>query len=129
MNKLITDQGEEVCGEIKSALNLANFIKNCTKIIVHKNPTLSDEEVNNIKGKITLEEVQRFFFFFLVFWKQLGHFVVRSLSDGFEKSKLLATQKERLTVCIPKGDKPKEYIKILSATQKEGLIVCVFQRG
>ena len=46
-----------------------------------------------------------------MFWKQLGYFVVRSLSDGFEKSELLATQKEGLTVCIPKGDKPKEYIK------------------
>ena len=60
-----------------------------------------------------------------VFWKQLGYFVVRSLNDGFNKSKLLATQKEGLTVCIPKGDKPKEYIKILSATQNEGLIVCI----
>ena len=46
-----------------------------------------------------------------VFWKQLGYFVVRSLNDGFNKSKLLATQKEGLIVCIPKGDKPKEYIK------------------
>ena len=50
----------------KSALKLANFIKNCTKKrledceieeIVHKIPTLSDEEVN--KGKITLEEAMK----------------------------------------------------------------------
>ena len=46
-----------------------------------------------------------------MFWKQLLYFVVRSLINGFNKSELSATQKEGLTVRIPKGDKPKEYIK------------------
>ena len=49
--------------------------------------------------------------FFGMFWKQLGYFVVRSLNDGFNNSDLSATQKEGLIVCIPKGEKPKEYIK------------------
>ena len=53
----------------KSALKLANCIKDCKKKkivedyeieeIVHTIPTLSDEEANNIEGKITLEEAMR----------------------------------------------------------------------
>ena len=45
---------------------------------------------------------------FNLFWKQFGHFIVRSLNGGFEKSEWSATQKEGLIVCIPKGNKPKE---------------------
>ena len=77
---------------------------------VHTIPTLSDEKANNIEGKITLEEATRAHKntknnkspgtdgftseFFQVFWKHLGYFVVRSLSDGFDKSDSSATQKE-----------------------------------
>ena len=53
----------------KSALKLANCIKDCKKKkivedyeieeIVHTIPKLSDEETNNIEGKITLEEATR----------------------------------------------------------------------
>ena len=40
------------------------IVKDCEiEEIVHIIPTLSDEEVNDIKGKITLEEVQSFFGF------------------------------------------------------------------
>ena len=101
-----------------------------TEETVNKIQTLSDEEVNNTEGKITLEEATRALKnmkkkkeekssgidsftseFFKVFWKQPEYFVVRSLNDGFNKSKLLATQKG-LTVCIPKGDKPKNWRSI-----------------
>ena len=49
--------------------------------------------------------------FFKVFWNRLGAFVVRALNDGFEKGELSSTQKEGVIVCIPKGDKPREYVK------------------
>ena len=80
----------------KSVLKLANFIKLYEKKIVedceieeivHTIPTLSDEEANNIEGKITLEEATRALKnmknnkspgtvgftseFFKVFWKRL----------------------------------------------------------
>ena len=45
------------------------------------------------------------------FLKQLGYIVIRSLNDSFEKSELSATPKEGFIVCIPEGDKRKEYIK------------------
>ena len=86
----------------KSVLKLANFIKLYEKKIVedceieeivHTIPTLSDEEANNIEGKLTLEEATRALknmknnnspgtdgftsVFFKVFWKQIGYFVVR----------------------------------------------------
>ena len=49
--------------------------------------------------------------FFKFFWKQLGPFVVRSLNDGFNNGKMSITQREGIIVCLPKGDKPREYLK------------------
>ena len=49
--------------------------------------------------------------FFKFFWKQLGSFVVRSLNEGFSKGEMSITQKEGIIICLPKGDKPKEYLK------------------
>ena len=50
---------------------------------------------------------------FLKFFRlQLGFFVVRSLNDGFRKGELSTTQKEGVIICIPKGDKSKDLIKI-----------------
>ena len=61
-------------------------------------------------------------------WKQLEYFVVRSL-NSFDKSKLLATQKEGLTVCIPKGDKPKNWrpISVRHVIYKIG-VSCIANR-
>ena len=65
----------------KSALKLTYFLKPLLKKKEEKKsddseiPSLSDEEINNIEGKITLKEVTR----------ALG---VRSLNDSFEKSEL-----------------------------------------
>ena len=49
--------------------------------------------------------------FFKFFWKDLGHFLVKSLNYGFENRELSSTQKEGIITCIPKGDKSKKYIK------------------
>ena len=51
--------------------------------------------------------------FFKFFWKQLGSFVVRSLNEGFLKGEMSVTQKEGIIICIPKGDKPREFLKKL----------------
>ena len=60
MNKLITDQGEEVCDEKEISIEAGKFyqklyekktVEDCEiEEIVHKIPTLS-EEVNNTEGK------------------------------------------------------------------------------
>ena len=64
-----------------------------------------------------------------MFWKQPEYLVVRSLNDGFNKSKLLATQKEGLTVCIPKWDKPKNWrpISVRHVVYKIG-VYCIANR-
>ena len=69
MNKLITNQGEEVCDEKEINTEVGKFyqklyektiVEVCeTEETVHTIPTLSDEEANNIEGKLTLEEATR----------------------------------------------------------------------
>jgi hypothetical protein len=49
--------------------------------------------------------------FFKFFWRQLRVFVVRSLNEGFDKGQMSITQREGIIVCLPKGDKPREYLK------------------
>ena len=50
--------------------------------------------------------------FFKVFWKKrLDNLVVRTINDGFDKGEMSPTQKEGIIICIPKGDKPREYLK------------------
>ena len=37
--------------------------------------------------------------------------MVRAINDGFDEGEMSPTQKEGIIVCIPKGDKPREYLK------------------
>lgn len=95
--------------------------------LIHSIPKLSEPEQNSLEGEITLEEATNALKnmsnkkspgsdgftveFFKVFWKYLKKIVIRSLNDGFRKGELSSTQKEGVIVCIPKGDKPREFIK------------------
>ena len=45
--------------------------------------------------------------FYKFFWKDIGHFVLRSLNYGFLTNELSVTQKQGIITCIPKGDKDK----------------------
>ena len=49
--------------------------------------------------------------FFKIFCKQLGVFAARSLNEGVVKRKMSITKKEGIIICLPKGDKPREYLK------------------
>ena len=44
--------------------------------------------------------------FFRVFWKELGHFIVRSINYGFQNGEFSVTQKEG----IPKDKKPRRFL-------------------
>ena len=95
--------------------------------LIGSTPRLTELEANSLEGLITLEEASGVLKnmkngkspgsdgfsveFFKVFWTRLGDFVVRSLNEGFLKGELSSTQKEGVIVCIPKGDKPREFIK------------------
>ena len=49
--------------------------------------------------------------FYKVFWGKLGDFVVRALNEAYNVNSLSETQTQGLITCIPKGNKPKEYLK------------------
>ena len=49
--------------------------------------------------------------FFKFFWNNLGKFVFRSINYGYKTSQLSITQKQGIITCIPKGDKPKQFMK------------------
>ena len=49
--------------------------------------------------------------FYKCFWVDLGHFLIRSIQGAFEVGELSITQKRGIITCIPKGDKPREYLK------------------
>ena len=48
--------------------------------------------------------------FYKVFWVELGDFIVRALNEAYNINSLSETQTQGLITCIPKGNKPKEYL-------------------
>ena len=49
--------------------------------------------------------------FFKFFWKDLGDFLLKSLNLAFHKGELSETQKQGIITILPKGDKPREFLK------------------
>jgi exonuclease III len=108
----------------------------------HTLPKLTDMEAEQLEGLITLEEASSALKnmtngkspgsdgitvdFLKFFWKKLGTFVVRSLNEGLQRGEMSISQKEGLIICIPKGDKPREFLKnwrpisLLNVTYKIG---------
>lgn len=68
------------------------------------------KDMNNGKSPGTDGMRVDFFEFFL---KDLGHFVIKSLNEGFKSGKISITQREGIIICLPKGDRPREFIKNL----------------
>ena len=89
--------------------------------------TLNENQANKLEGLLTLSEISFTLKsmksekspglsgfsaeFFKVFWKQLGNFILRSLNYGYMKGELSVTQKQGLITCIPKDNKPKQFLK------------------
>ena len=138
MDKLTNENGtttddtenikEQVGNFYKQLYKRNKNVKDCkVNDLINKIPKISDEERKSLEGEITLEEAGLALKqmkngkspgsdgfgaeFFKFFWKQLGPFVVRALNESYRDGELSATQKEGLITCIPKGDKPKEFIK------------------
>ena len=49
--------------------------------------------------------------FFKVFWVDLGFFLLRSYRQAFNTGSLSVTQRRGVITCIPKGDKPRQFLK------------------
>lgn len=45
------------------------------------------------------------------FWKDLKHFVVRAINCIFFKKELPISQRLGVISCLPKGDKPRQFLK------------------
>ena len=48
----------------------------------------------------------------------------RAINDGFDKGKMSPTQKEGIIICIPKGDKPGEYLKQQQQLETYFIVEC-----
>ena len=90
-------------------------------------PKLNENQKLDLEGKITLSEALHALKnmannkspgsdgftveFFKFFWKDIGELLVRAINCGFETGELSSTQKEGIITCIPKGGKPKQFLK------------------
>ena len=46
------------------------------------------------------------------FWIDMGKFIHRSINFGYNKGEMSVTQKQGIITCIPKDDKPRQFMKI-----------------
>ena len=122
---IITDKNE-IINETKNIyLNLYSFKENISDIDLHC--LLSDQDLNklskehadSLEGLLTYEELSNalkctknnkspgsYGFsadLFKYFWKDIGHFVLKSLNYAFVNGELSITQKLGIISCIPKG--------------------------
>ena len=49
--------------------------------------------------------------FYKCFWHDLGHFCYRSLCEAYEKGQLSFIQRQSVISCLPKGEKPRQFLK------------------
>ena len=49
--------------------------------------------------------------FYKFFWKDIGNFLIRSWKFAFETKELSTTQRQGVITILPKGDKPREFLK------------------
>ena len=88
---------------------------------------LSDEMAQTLEGKLTYQEALSALKnmkndkspgtdgftaeFFEFFWKDVGAFLIRAINNSFDEGELSITQKQGIISILPKGDKPREYLK------------------
>ena len=49
--------------------------------------------------------------FYKFFWPKLKHFFLRSLNETYAKKELPTTSRQCIISCLPKGEKPREFLK------------------
>ena len=93
--------------------NVVNRIDGTSKLECDKNLTLNEIEsvIKDMKidkspgvDGIPIE-------FYTCFWSDIGHFLFRSLEESFIDGELSISQKRGIITTIPKGDKPREFLK------------------
>ena len=90
-------------------------------------PKLNENQKSTLEGLITVEEALFALKnmsnnkspgtdgftteFYKFFWRDIGVLLVRAINFGYTSGELSSTQKEGIITCIPKGDKPKQFLK------------------
>ena len=92
-----------------------------------QHPVLTDIESSNLEGEITADEISNVLRnmknnkspgsdgftveFFKFFFKDFKHFIGRSINEGYQKGTFSVTQRQGIITCLPKGDKPRQFLK------------------
>ena len=93
-----------------------------------QHPVLTDIESSSLEGEITADEISKVLRnmknnkspgsdgftveFFKFFFKDFKHFIKRSINEGYNKGTFSVTQRQVIITCLPKGDKPRQFLKI-----------------
>ena len=138
--KLITERGDTIHEQKEILTEATLYYKNLysKRDMIHdidlKNelpyldiPKLNDDIKESLEGEITLTELLSALKrmkngkspgsdgytveFFKVFWNEIGEFILRSINYGYSNGEMSITQKLGIITCIPKGDKPRQYMK------------------
>ena len=94
---------------------------------IEQNPKLSSENKNKLEGELTEREILTALKkmknnkspgidgftseFFKFFYTDIKIFIKRAINEGYLEGKLSISQRQGLITCLPKGDKPRLYLK------------------
>lgn len=133
-NEVITNQ-QDILHELKqfyktlySKRDNSCSLKDLNEIFSNAQvPILSNEQKDSLEGIISVNEAAEALQkmknnkspgsdgfsseFFKYFWKDLKFFVVNSLNYGYLVGELSVTQKQGIITCLPKGNKPRHFLK------------------
>lgn len=131
---LITQQ-DEILTEVKDFYSKLYKIQKINQHIdtqrlfqsLNSSPKLNNDDKDKLEGEITIDEISivlknmknnkspgtdgfsaEFFKFFFI---DLKCFIKRAINEGYREGKLSITQRQGLITCLPKGDKPKQFMK------------------
>ena len=95
-------------------IDLKNLVSNSRK--------LTADESNKLNGPLTVTELSNVLKnmknnktpgleFYKMFWKELQFFILRALTESYEKRNLPPSLRQTVMSCLPKGNKPRDDLK------------------
>ena len=94
---------------------------------ISSNPKLDEEDRSHLEGELSDSEILTVLKkmknnkspgsdgftaeFFNFFYNDFKVFIRKAINEGYREGKLSVTQRQGVITCLPKGDKPKQYLK------------------
>ena len=94
---------------------------------ISSNPKLNEDDKIHLEGELSEEEILVVLKkmknnkspgsdgftveFFKFFYNDLKVFIRKAINEGYREGKLSITQRQGIITCLPKGDKPKQFLK------------------